>query len=125
MRNVLVVDDSETYRVLVERYLKLAGFRVWLAPSALHALQVLHNEVIDVLLADERMLVGGSGLLLLEATSRTWPEVSLALVSGAPTAEGILRASDIGARVFTKGAPREIVEFVYASPRRRRREANP
>lgn len=120
MKTVLVVDDADDYRKLVERYLELEGFRVFGAPSAIHALQILHREVVDVLLADERMRFGGGGMLLLESVSRTWPGVTLALVSGVPSAEGILRSQDIGARVFTKGTPREIVEFVHAAPRRER-----
>lgn len=107
-----MVDDNQEFVQLMTKFLERRGYEVLVAPSALHAFQILRSRAVDVLLADEFMPRGGSGILLLEAASATYAGMALALLGGAPTSDAIFRATDIGATVITKGAPGELLEFL-------------
>lgn len=116
---ILMVDDDREFTEIMERLLAKHGHEVFKAPSALHAFQILRRERIDALLADEFMPRGGSGVLLLESVHATYPSIALALLGGAPTTDAILRATEVDARVITKGAPSEVLEFLDEAAARR------
>lgn len=55
MTNILVVDDHESIRKLIEVYLGRAGYQVFLAVDSQDALQVLDHTHIDLMVADVMM----------------------------------------------------------------------
>jgi two-component system, OmpR family, response regulator len=55
MTNILVVDDHESIRKLIEAYLRRAGYQVFLAADGQEALQVLDHTHIDLMVADVMM----------------------------------------------------------------------
>jgi len=58
-KHVLIVEDDETYRRMVERMLAAGGYRVTAAIDFASAMRVLESEeTIDLLLADVRMPAG-------------------------------------------------------------------
>src|SRR5215208_1478813 len=82
---VLVCEDDEQLRVLVEMMLTEHGFRVVLAAHPEQALELAteHADAIDVLVADI-MLPQMSGIELVRRLEVTLPEVKVLLLSGYP-----------------------------------------
>jgi CheY-like chemotaxis protein len=61
---VLVVDDEETFRFVMENRLKASGHYVECAPSGEIALERIGEKAFDVMLLDLRMPgIGGLGAL--------------------------------------------------------------
>ncbi len=76
MRRVLVVDDEENIRVVLQSLLKKQGYQVESAPSAEDALSQLESFDPDFVLADVRM----SGMTGLELCAELKARASLATV---------------------------------------------
>lgn len=55
MFNILVVDDNDSIRKLMETYLIRDGYKVFAASDGLEALKVLDKEHIDLMIADIMM----------------------------------------------------------------------
>ena len=68
--HLLVVDDDERLRALLQRYLSTKGYRVSAAPGAADARQLLANMEFDVLVLDV-MMPGESGLDFARDLRRT------------------------------------------------------
>ncbi|MDZ4670718.1 MAG: response regulator transcription factor [Phototrophicales bacterium] len=60
---ILIVDDETTIRDVVRRYLELDGFRVLEADSGTHALDILREKAVDLMLLDI-MLPGVDGFTI-------------------------------------------------------------
>jgi two-component system chemotaxis response regulator CheY len=54
-KKILVVDDSESIRMLVSTILENAGFEVERAVDGKHALDVLEGKSVDLIIADLNM----------------------------------------------------------------------
>jgi DNA-binding response OmpR family regulator len=65
-RTVLIVDDIEDNRVLLERTLQSAGYRTLLADGGRGALDIVNSDTPDIILLDW-MMPGLSGLETLKA----------------------------------------------------------
>lgn len=70
-RTVLIVDDIEDNRVLLERSLQSAGYRALCADSGANALAMLTTEPVDIVLLDW-MMPGLSGLDTLRAIRQSY-----------------------------------------------------
>ncbi|MFO7563403.1 MAG: sigma-54 dependent transcriptional regulator [Enhygromyxa sp.] len=93
---ILVVDDEEPMRHMLELLLRRAGFEVRCAPSGEAALALLESESVDVVLSDVRM-PGLDGLALAERISAEHPEITLVMMSAFGTVELALEAMQRGA----------------------------
>jgi putative two-component system response regulator len=85
---VLVIDDDETIRTALSRFLRLRGYAVTAVGSAADALSALDREHCDVALCDVRM-PGMTGMELLPVALKKNPDlavVMLTAVNDAPTA---------------------------------------
>jgi DNA-binding NtrC family response regulator len=85
---VLVVDDEDTIRVVLAKYLRTRGFEVTTADSGDAALETLAGGRFDLMLCDVRM-PGLSGVEILLPALEANPElgiVMLSAVNDAPTA---------------------------------------
>jgi len=69
-RRVLIVDDIEDNRVLLERALQSAGYRTKSAENGMNALACLSSEAFDIVLLDW-MMPGLSGLETLHIIRQT------------------------------------------------------
>lgn len=78
------MDDEILIREMLKRHLEREGVQVLLAPSALHALQLLDEHTVDLVVADQRM-PGPSGLLLLQTVADNWPHVGRVILTAVPT----------------------------------------
>jgi putative nucleotidyltransferase with HDIG domain len=85
---VLVVDDEDTIRVVISRYLRSRGFEVETAETGDIAIDTLARSTFDLMLCDVRM-PGRSGLDIVPAALSSDPDlgiVMLSAVNDAPTA---------------------------------------
>ena len=83
---VLVVDDEEGIRTLIQTILRRAGHQADLAESALSAQEMLAAKEYDVVVSDIQM-PGLSGLELLKNLQRSIPDVPVILITGYPSVE--------------------------------------
>jgi DNA-binding NtrC family response regulator len=95
---VLVVDDEEPMRHMLELVLRRAGFEAQSAASGERALELLGTpgHEIDVVLSDIRM-PGFDGLALAERISERHPEVTLVMMSAFGSIDLALEAMQRGA----------------------------
>lgn len=85
---ILVVDDEDTIRLVLAKFLRTRGFEVETADSGAAALEALSSSRFDLMLCDVRM-PGLSGVEILPAALEADPElgiVMLSAVNDAPTA---------------------------------------
>ncbi|MGH7677559.1 MAG: HD domain-containing phosphohydrolase [Gemmatimonadaceae bacterium] len=85
---LLVVDDEDTIRLVLAKYLRTRGFDVTTAESGDAALEALSRSTFDLMLCDVRM-PGLSGVELVPEVRRLHPNlgiVMLSAVNDAPTA---------------------------------------
>lgn len=85
---VLVVDDEETIRVALSRFLRARGYDVRTAANAVEALERLEEEPFAAMLCDVRM-PGMSGVELVPHALAACPQLAITIltaVNDAPTA---------------------------------------
>jgi two-component system, cell cycle sensor histidine kinase and response regulator CckA len=78
---ILVVDDDESIRRVLQGMLQTLGYRVFVAEGASTALQILGRERIDLMLVDS-VMPGVSGEALEAEATRHWPTTRVVLMSG-------------------------------------------
>jgi DNA-binding NtrC family response regulator len=94
--HVLVVDDHEQYRSVVERTLRRAGHEVTGARDASEALQFLSTESLDLVLCDVKM-PGISGLELVRQIGELQPQLPCIVITGYGGGESSVEALQAGA----------------------------
>lgn len=97
--HILVVDDEEGIRRMLETKLFHVGYRVSTAGSAKLALQKLSapNNKFDLVVCDLKM-PGMDGLTLYNESKKVAPHVPFMLITGYPEREKILEAIRAGVR---------------------------
>ena len=101
---ILVVDDEPAVRLLVERTLREAGFRVVTAMGGSEAIELLdRGGAVDLLLADLRMPVMSGAQLALEVMQLR-PEVRVLIMAAYPSED------PLDWRVITKPFPPDVLE---------------
>jgi response regulator RpfG family c-di-GMP phosphodiesterase len=92
--DVLIVDDENTVRDLMARWLESGGYSVVTASSAEEALQRLETAMPAVALCDIRM-PGHDGLWLADRIRHTYPETAVIMATGvqdvAPAVQSLRR----------------------------------
>ncbi|MEM7604177.1 MAG: sigma-54 dependent transcriptional regulator [Myxococcota bacterium] len=96
MASVLVVDDEENIRLVLETLLRKHGFEVQTASSAERALKAIENSEPDYVLADVRM-PGMSGLELCETLRTRDASPTVILMSAFGSVELAIDAMKAGA----------------------------
>ncbi len=95
-RTVLVVDDDQSFRRVMEYQLHEDGYRVLTAASASAALQQLELETIDVVVTDVKM-PGGDGLELLARLKALEPDLPVVMLTAHGTIGSVVEAMKRGA----------------------------
>ncbi|MDQ6886236.1 MAG: response regulator [Gemmatimonadota bacterium] len=113
-RRILVIDDEETIRIAMSRFLKSRGFEVETAESGQHAIARLDTTKFDLLLCDVRM-PGMAGVDLVPLALETDPDLAIVMltaVNDAPTAAEVLAsgAYDYLVKPVELGTIKEVVE---------------
>lgn len=89
---VLLVDDIPEYRRILERRLRLDhGVLVLHAGSAIAALTILEDTVVDVVVSD-RQMPGMDGQQLLAIVGKRWPHTRRILLTAYSTGEMVANA---------------------------------
>lgn len=97
--NVMVVDDSDEIRVLVNTILQLGGYEPMLKASAGELRESFNGPQPDVVLLD-LVLPDGDGLELLPMIKRQWPETQVIVLTGYATFDLAVEATKRGAYHF-------------------------
>jgi len=93
---VLVVDDEETFRFVMENRLRASGHFVASAPSGEAALERIGEKAFDVMLLDLRM-PGLGGLGALRRLSETGLPCEVVVLTGQPDYDDCVEAMKLGA----------------------------
>jgi DNA-binding NtrC family response regulator len=93
---ILVVDDEETVRNLLQRILKGEGYEVVTAADGADAMGLVSNGDINIVLIDIKM-PGMSGIDVLSRLSAAWPEVCVIMVSAVVETQTAIEAMKMGA----------------------------
>ena len=80
---ILVVDDEETIRRMIEKMLANSGCAVLKASSAIEALEVMERQggVLQLVVTDVSM-PGMNGFDLAERVAERWPNIRVLFISG-------------------------------------------
>jgi DNA-binding NtrC family response regulator len=78
--HVLVVDDEEILRSLLEKILSKEGYHVYLASSGNEALRILDENPVGIVVSDIRM-PEMDGYALLKAIKRDHPDVAVIMMT--------------------------------------------
>lgn len=109
MAYVLVVDDEESIRTLLTRWLDGWGYQFKQASSAADAITLLDAEPAEIVLCDV-MMPGQDGVWLAEQIGSRWPETAVIMASGAQDMETVMRMRKQGAVDYvTKPFGREML----------------
>ena len=94
-REILIVEDEEGVRTLLQRYLEQEGCEVSVAPDVPTGIGLLNQE-FDVVISDIR-LPGQSGTELIAAAKSRWPDTEVIAVTG-------INDAGVAAEALTAGA---------------------
>jgi DNA-binding response OmpR family regulator len=119
---VLVVDDNEAIRVMVQEGLQRDGFEVVAASNVSDALRHIATQKFDVLLSDLHMPLPGDGFTLVSAMRNTHPEALTIVLSGYPAlseamAAILSQADEIIVKPFQIGSIKKLIRTRLADPR--------
>jgi DNA-binding NtrC family response regulator len=93
---ILVVDDEESIRNLVQRILQSAGYEVEAAVNGKDALNKVQESDIDVMILDMNMPVMSGMETLQQATDR-WPDICVIMVTAINDTDTAVEAMKHGA----------------------------
>ena len=121
---ILVVDDAEDAREVLQTLLQDQGYAVAACESVEQALRLLEGTPFDVIITDLRM-PRVSGLELVRHVRTTLPDAEVMMITGHPSIEGAVEAVKTGAehylaKPFTEQELAEAVRAVIAKLIRRR-----
>jgi two-component system phosphate regulon response regulator OmpR len=116
--HLLVIDDDERLRALLQRYLSTNGFRVSAAADAAEARALMKSMAFDLLIVDV-MMPGESGLDFTRST-RAQSQVPILMLTARGDAEHRIEGLEHGADDYLPKPfePRELVLRVSALLRR-------
>ncbi len=97
--NVLIVDDERNIREGLSKALEMDGHETFLARDGQEALDIIHQEEIDLVIADLRM-PRLSGEELLRRVVDSWPTIPVIILTGHGTIETAVQAMRDGAFDF-------------------------
>ena len=105
---VLLVDDDEGVRTMMDLTLKAKGFDVVAAASVTEALKLIATESFDVLITDLHMPNPSDGFTVVSAMRHSQPDALTLLVSGYPDVQSamsaiLLEADEIIVKPFETG----------------------
>ncbi len=97
-QSVLIVDDLEANRALLERRLEKFGYRILSAESGAAALRILQRETPNIILLDYMMpQMNGLEVLAKLRASRVTRDIPVIMVTARAEAEAVVEALDSGA----------------------------
>lgn len=102
IRRVLIVEDDAGTATLQKRAMERAGQEAVIATSAEQALAALHQRPFDVVLVDNHLEGGMSGLEFLTRLKALAPDLPVIMVSGSEAEGAVIQAMRGGVRDFVR-----------------------
>lgn len=100
-KNVLVVEDSITSRMLLKHILESAGYQVKTAVDGIDAYTTLRTEAFDLVVSDVDMpRMNGFGLTKKIRSDKNLAELPVVLVTALESGEDRERGMDVGANAY-------------------------
>ena len=96
---VLVVDDEENIRTIVAAALASVSGKIFTAGSAEQAMEILHEENVDVVISDIRM-PGMDGLEFLQHVKREQPGIRFLMITAHGSLDTAVKSLRFGASDF-------------------------
>jgi DNA-binding NtrC family response regulator len=97
--HILVVDDEENIREILTAILEAAGAKVHAAPDAVHALEIVREENLDLVISDIRM-PGMDGLEFMAKVKEEQPWLPFLLITAHGSMDTVIQAMRLGAGDF-------------------------
>ena len=98
---ILVVDDEEPIRTIIETYLTKLGFQVDSTDGLSSAISHIKSNEYDIIITDKNMPHPDgsqeSGLSLLEYARKYYPRAEILLMTGYPTIDTAIESMKMGA----------------------------
>ena len=98
---ILVVDDEEAIRQLIQRYLENIGYEIDLADSLGSAISLVQSNEYNIIITDKNMPHPDgsheSGMSLLEFVSKHHPHIEILMMTGFPTTQTAVESIKMGA----------------------------
>jgi two-component system response regulator PilR (NtrC family) len=119
---VLVVDNDDAGRTLLQRGLQSDGFDVVAAANVRTALQHIASEDFDVLLSDLNVPLPGDGFTVVGAMRHTHPSALTVILGDDPPQDeaisaNLSQADEILTKPIPIGAIKELISTRLTSPR--------
>ncbi|MEE8137475.1 MAG: sigma-54 dependent transcriptional regulator, partial [Thermoanaerobaculia bacterium] len=96
---ILVVEDRDSLRKLLDRALRQEGYQVESAADASDGIRLLREQPFDLVLTDLK-LPSGSGIEVLEASREAQPHVPVVVLTAYGTVHTAVEAMKLGAADF-------------------------
>jgi DNA-binding response OmpR family regulator len=111
---ILLVDDDDAVRGMMNAMLKQKGFQVVPAANVTEALRLIATESFDVLISDLHMPNPGDGFAVVTAMRHSQPNALTLLVSGFPDVQSamaaiLLEADEIMVKPFEIGRLADLI----------------
>ncbi|HEY5676276.1 MAG TPA: sigma-54 dependent transcriptional regulator [Myxococcales bacterium] len=122
MARILVVDDEQSMRVMLEARLGKAGHAVEVAGSVAGVEKALASSEFDAVITDLRMRMPGSGLDVLRAVKAAQPEAEVILMTAFGSDDVRREALELGAYGYVEKSPTlgaELIALVKAALQKR------
>ncbi len=119
--NILIADDEDGIRQVLQRTLERAGYRVETVADGQRAIALLRQKEYDLLLLDLNMRPV-DGLQVLQAAREHDPDLMVIILTGHGSLESAVACLRLGAfdYLFKPARPQEILQRVAAGLQRRR-----
>ena len=100
-RRILLVDDSDSIRRMLDWILRPLGFELLQASNGLEALDVLRREPVDLAIVDLNMpLMDGISLVREIRATPEWSEMPVIMMSTEGRDEDVRMALDAGVNLY-------------------------
>ena len=81
MKKILVIDDEEDIRIVLQQVLELEGYEVAVAADGREGLAILDQDGADLVITDV-IMPGMDGVETLEHIREKWPGMPVIVISG-------------------------------------------
>ena len=81
MNKILVIDDEQDIRIVMQQVLELEGYEVSVAANGQEGLDILETEPTDLVITDI-IMPGMDGVATLERIKEKWPDMPVIVISG-------------------------------------------
>src|SRR5947209_409970 len=99
---ILIIEDNPGTAALQKRTVERAGYTAVTAPSVEEGLTILRSGPVHLILLDNRLPGGISGLNFLSTLRSIAPDVPVIMVSGSETEGAVVQALRSGVRDFIR-----------------------